>query len=793
VKLDTFGVNSMCELFVPGLHGNNELLSFVEFELQPYNNFTNWSYNFEEKNNSTYSASVIKIEESIKRNCPEFDSVIKNTQCYFTKIYEDVDSASVHIFTRGDHQNVKLSDSQPSAMLGIFLAAAREIMRLDFKENWQSITATGTFKKPRQKPDGNLILKDIGEYDKKFKAFIKYAKETKCDPDKQHLFIYISNKNDWEKELVDKDNKYICIKSFSPEKDTLFDILNCVFDLKSYSLPEESFQEDYKEREKYFSKFEKIATDFGKEKYTESQDYRNKTFSDILENSKSIFIYGPRGSGKSDLAVQLARYLFWNRKIYAPIWIEVESIPVGDKNHMPAEIREKLSRLLSVEDEDDIFYVLKHKDKPFLIIIDDIKEEIVDDFLERMTKFYETKEGKIYIVFISTAKCSNEGLKNLELIQMPFETREIKEEPNISTDKYSGKGVKNIELISMPFETEQTKEEPDRSTLFAKLVSLISRKRKILIWSAILLLAILSFFMFRYKPDIISDSMQSTNFDINDSEKWESHSNSIELVEKKGEDGNITDIDGTSNIRPLSDGEARTIHANSTSLTVSGKRKNINNTSLYDEAIVSPSLLVHTQQQSNGDLSTVYVTETAESIKNVVVNRPEENISVLEDSKTTNSNLLFPCDGVTLGKTTVEELEQLGTRTLKINEDTNQPYNYYNVKDQNVWYDKKSGLADHYFISRTGVLPEKWTTLGMSFEHSYDKWLDFARANNFHVRPKIDPHKGIYRDRDTFIAQLWLFYTADGVSYKIVLDFNYSTGTTTEDNNTLYSIRVSVQ
>jgi len=157
------------------------------------------------------------------------------------------------------------------------------------------------------------------------------------------------------------------------------------------------------------------------------------------------------------------------------------------------------------------------------------------------------------------------------------------------------------------------------------------------------------------------------------------------------------------------------------------------------------------------------------------------------------SNFLFPCDGVTLGKTTVQELEDLGARTLRINDRTNQPYTYYIVRGQNVWFDEDSGLAMRYNIVHTGTLPEKWISLGMSFENSYDQWLEFAQTYKLDVLVKRSPQKRVYRGHDTFSAELGLHYVADGIAYAIELNFNYSTGTETSDKNTLYSIRVKAQ
>jgi len=157
---------------------------------------------------------------------------------------------------------------------------------------------------------------------------------------------------------------------------------------------------------------------------------------------------------------------------------------------------------------------------------------------------------------------------------------------------------------------------------------------------------------------------------------------------------------------------------------------------------------------------------------------------------TSGANLLFPADGVTLGKTTVNELMRLGKRTTTIDDRTNQPYLCYEINGIDVWYDEKTNLAERYYITYYKKIPDKWASTGMSLENSYDQWLDYARRNNMGVQVKKNPQTGTYSGHSTFIAELELSYTAEGILYEIELDFNYSNGTKTSDRNTLYSIRV---
>jgi DNA replication protein DnaC len=510
---------------VPCLSQKEKILLSVELKLETVDKSKHWNIH------------LPGIEEDSEGIDDEFMSVCRNVECYFTKMYRKAESASFYFNpqedepqdTRKCHTTVKFTDSAQSVMLGIFLAAVKEMMGSDFKDKWQSVTVTGTFKKSAQKKelDGKLTLEHIKEIDEKLIAFINYAKDDeRKNETKKHLFIYITeeddDENDWEnyivnedKKLVEKIKKYICVKPFSTKKDTLFDILDFVFEFKYNSLPNGSFESKEKAQEDLFRNFEAKTEDIIKRRHIESQSYPNKTLSDKLEDGNSIFIYGLSGSGKSYLAVQLARYLVWNKKIYAPIWINIEYIQVKDKSddntdkRIPVEIQEKL--FLSLNDKNVTSCIKKLEDIPYLIIIDDIPDSIVDDFLKRITEFRATIEKNTRIIFISTAKPNNnERIRNMELIQMPLETRQIKE-------------------------------EPDKSNKITKSNLHFWKKHKVLIRSAILLLLVFLLFIFSYKSNIITFLLYSIQSgDIITIGIHSSSSNPIPLKENKWRNDSIS-------------------------------------------------------------------------------------------------------------------------------------------------------------------------------------------------------------------------------------------------------------
>jgi hypothetical protein len=60
------------------------------------------------------------------------------------------------------------------------------------------------------------------------------------------------------------------------------------------------------------------------------------------------------------------------------------------------------------------------------------------------------------------------------------------------------------------------------------------------------------------------------------------------------------------------------------------------------------------------------------------------------------AEVLFPLHGVTLGKTTLAELRELGKRTTSISENTHEPYKCYEINDLDFWYQNE--VADHSIL-----------------------------------------------------------------------------------------------
>jgi DNA polymerase III delta prime subunit len=424
-----------------------------------------------------------------------------------------------------EYQKLSFTDSAESVLLCIFLAAAQEILDLPVREDWQSVTATGNFKK--LDINGNLILESVKKADKKFDAFEKYANDekNKCGKGKRHLFLYINDEDeaDWEEEKKVKSNKKIIVKSFSPKNDTLFDILDFVFDLSVQMLPE-GLIEEKKEQEKYFSDFKEKTEEYITEQIRiEPPMYDNKTYSDIYDKleKKHLLIHGPRRSGKSYLAVQVARYMVWNRKKYAPIWIKNITKPTDDVETQYNMFWDRLCLFLKNEDKEECLLMLKKI--PFLIIIDDLPEQTLDVFLERMMEFSIKIKKKSNIIFVSTKMYDKEEIKRLKekmiyLNDFPLKQETTDTETNVEQQPVSVTDtVPDEQMPFLPPEKQPKHDKTKRNVLMG------------LIGFAILGLILFLLISLFHKPD------------MSNNEKWEPPFKPTPLTADEWEDGSITE------------------------------------------------------------------------------------------------------------------------------------------------------------------------------------------------------------------------------------------------------------
>lgn len=156
-------------------------------------------------------------------------------------------------------------------------------------------------------------------------------------------------------------------------------------------------------------------------------------------------------------------------------------------------------------------------------------------------------------------------------------------------------------------------------------------------------------------------------------------------------------------------------------------------------------------------------------------------------SSSNNCNF-FPVYGITLGKTTADELSRLGRRATTIDKSVNEPYKYYIINDVNFWYDETS-LASHMYITHNDPLPSDWINCGFDWRLSYNEWLNLLRNKGFDVTVTSEPKTKLYDGRQTLSAKIKAVkQITSSISVKFEFSFDYGQGSSVDSKETLYNI-----
>ena len=153
------------------------------------------------------------------------------------------------------------------------------------------------------------------------------------------------------------------------------------------------------------------------------------------------------------------------------------------------------------------------------------------------------------------------------------------------------------------------------------------------------------------------------------------------------------------------------------------------------------------------------------------------------------SSGFFPVGGVTLGRTTRDEIVRLGGKKAA-GEYEDQCVDYRSI----TWWDHdRDDICEQLYMTCWDTMPQEWMALGMDWSNSYDRWLSFFRARGFSVSVTTDPHTREYDGRATFSAEFEATSRDGRLQFK--LDFSYGNrkgeGSSSGSRNSLYSITVT--
>lgn len=150
-------------------------------------------------------------------------------------------------------------------------------------------------------------------------------------------------------------------------------------------------------------------------------------------------------------------------------------------------------------------------------------------------------------------------------------------------------------------------------------------------------------------------------------------------------------------------------------------------------------------------------------------------------------NDFFPLWGVTLGKTTWKQAEDVGNKVVIWN---NGPGRNMDVHDVTFWDHEGSGkFTQIYWTKHNSDFPDSWKSKGFSWNNSYNTWLSSFRNLGFTIKVTKEPETKYYDNRNTLSADVQAL-SKDGL-LRFDLDFDYGNdGHYTSSPKSLYSITI---
>ena len=384
-----------------------EPLLFVPFGEN--NNFSLYKVSFTED----YSELTWSIP-TISGVNPEIREKIENLQGYFEqRHYQKKKGGRFQgiSIANGSHFE-KLTPKTPSVFLGLFLAAAVKIQQRTLESIWSTVTVTGDLNYDHN--TGEMKLVDVDDIDLKHKAVKTYANK---HTEGRHLFVYVNSKE----QVPESANGNIEVKRFSQE-DSIFDIMDFVFE--PYTPNMEIPDLDDKQLE-LFRKRQHF--------YISTAEFEKNQEEIFRKNWTGFFIYGKGASGKSAMAQVLVHYMMWTKRIYAPLWIDVNNEKCQPDKITKDDIASIICNQLHINPVDENALAHEFSEKQYMIIFDNIFNVRLNESIiaihEFIDQFYKNRPLLIVISRNYPDKDAlPDNLRNLMTIKPPkLQHNEIKE------------------------------------------------------------------------------------------------------------------------------------------------------------------------------------------------------------------------------------------------------------------------------------------------------------------------------------------------------------------------------
>lgn len=186
------------------------------------------------------------------------------------------------------------------------------------------------------------------------------------------------------------------------------------------------------------------------------------------------------------------------------------------------------------------------------------------------------------------------------------------------------------------------------------------------------------------------------------------------------------------------------------------------------------------------NLTRDFVNTVAEDAEGGYGDNCNEDIKLVESDSTVGSssaiNDFFPFWGITLGKTTWKQAEEMGFPVITY-ADGSQSINAGSLSFED-W--KGEGVFTMLHIEKSDPVPLKWKSMGFSWDNSYDEWVNVFKTLGYNInvkhQPKVLDGNVLYAEFDALSQDGTLLFC---------MNFKYGeNGSQTSSPNTLYSIIV---
>lgn len=154
-------------------------------------------------------------------------------------------------------------------------------------------------------------------------------------------------------------------------------------------------------------------------------------------------------------------------------------------------------------------------------------------------------------------------------------------------------------------------------------------------------------------------------------------------------------------------------------------------------------------------------------------------------------NDFFPLFGITLGKTTWQDANDMGYEVIRFK---NEECRSINVEDVDFWDHEGVGIfTSIYWTLDESDFPPEWKSKGFDWNQSYDKWIKVFEKLGFVVTISRKPSQKIYSPRRQSFSAEFEALSPDK-SLRFIMDFNYGiNGSQASSPKTLYSITVNYE